>query len=217
MLHPYSDKVRIPVCRVHHFSKSITFLSHPHTFTRQEQHAISASRAVTAGSLALLLLLVLKPACTQLTAPLKLSICEELWCCVLSPWKIRLVTSSNLYLCMTSELPGEHGNPFIPALMPSLGKVSIKSAMRSFSCSSGTLHRRRRITRFTQCFITADTVFLQNLLHFSPVRKKEQKPLYASAGRVTDPLTLFSLNSLVTLIPYRSLSPLCLLFPGLSA
>lgn len=166
--------------------------------------------------MALVLLLVLNPACTQLTASLKLSICEEWWCCVLSPWEIRLVTSSNLYLCMTSKLPGEHSNPFIPVLMPSLGKVSIKSVMHSFCCSSGTLHRRRRITRFIPCSITADTVFLHSLPHFSPVSVKEQKPLSASAGHVTDPLTLFSLNSLVTLISYRSLRPLCLLFQGLS-
>lgn len=172
---------------------------------------------MTAGSLALLLLLGLKPACTRLTAPLKLSICEEPWCCVLSPWEIRLVTSSNLYLCVTSELPGEHGNPFIPVLVPSLGKVSIKSVMHSFCCSSGTLHRRCRITRFTRCFIAADTAFLHNLLHSSPVSIKEQKPSSASAGHVTDPLTLFSLNSWVTLISYKSLRPLCLLFQGLSA
>lgn len=65
--------------------------------------------------------------CTQPTAPLPLSICEELWCCMFSPWEMRLVTQGNLYLCEAFELWGEDGSPFIPALAPFLGKVSLSS------------------------------------------------------------------------------------------
>lgn len=113
-----------------------------------------------------------------LATPLLLSICEELCCCMLSPYEIRLVTSSNLYLCVTSELPGEDGNPFIPVLVPFLGKVSIKSVMRFFCCCSGVLHRRHRITRFTGCFITADNISLHYLLYSSPLSMKESKSPY---------------------------------------
>lgn len=113
--------------------------------------------------------------CTQLTAPLPLSICEDPWCCMLSPWEMRLVTGSNLYLCVTFELPGEDGKPFIPVLLPSLGKVSIKSGTYFFCCGSGILHRRHRITRFTGCFITADSISLHYLLYSSPVSIKESR------------------------------------------
>lgn len=116
--------------------------------------------------------------CTQLTAPLPLSICEELWCCMLSPWEMRLVTHGNLYLWVTFELWGEDGNSFIPVLVPFLGKVSVSSGSCCFCCSSAILHRRHRITRFTGCFITADSLFLCHCLYSSPVRIKESRSSY---------------------------------------
>lgn len=116
--------------------------------------------------------------CTQPTAPLPLSICEDLWCCMFSPWEMRLVTHGNLYLCEAFELRGEDGNPSIPALAPFLGKVSLSSGLCCFCCSSGILHRRHRITRFTGCFITADSLFLCHCLYSSPVRIKESRSSY---------------------------------------
>lgn len=47
-----------------------------------------------------------------------------------------------------------------------------------FCCSSGILHRRHRITRFTGCFITADSLFLCHCLCFSPVKIKESRGSY---------------------------------------
>lgn len=95
-----------------------------------------------------------------------------------SPCEMRLVTPGNLYLRDTFEVPGEDGNPFIPVLVPLLGKVSIKSGVCCFCCGSGILHRRHRITRFTGWFITADSIFLHYLLDSSPVSIKESRSSY---------------------------------------
>lgn len=180
--------------------------------SRQELCAISATGAVVAGKSTLL-----KPVC----APCSLlhyhfPYVKSCGAACSLPGKWDLLLLGNLYLCVMFELPGEDGKSFIPVLVPFLGKVSIKSGV-CFCCSSGILHRRLRITRFTGCFITAHSIFLYYLPYAFPVSVKEQKLLYASAGHVTDPLTLLSLNSPVTLISRRrSQRKLHFLFQGMS-
>lgn len=175
MSQSHSDKARGPVFRVRNFSKSMVFLLIPQIYweIRQELYAISAAHAVVAGKSTLL-----KPVCAPNSVlHYHFPYVKSCGAACSLPGKWDLLLLGNLYLCVMFELPGEDGKSFIPVLVPFLGKVSIKSGV-CFCCSSGTLHRRLRITRFTGCFITADGVFLHYLPYASPVSIKENRSSY---------------------------------------